>query len=532
MIKRIAASAVALSLVATGSVAANAADTAPVYMETVATGATLKVLATVGDKIGNYTLPAIPDGTGIYQDKTGLKLLMNHEYGATLATGARGNGSVSGGSTISSFSLDATNQTVLGASEFLKSVSWYNYQTKKFGKTPTAPQGAVMTDSYGTTNHNNALNRFCSASYAAAGLFSAKVGNKTYGYTGGVFLTGEEGNEESRGFAFNTKGEGVQLPRLGLAATETFVTVPTGNLVTAVLGNEDGAAVDSQLRMYVGKKTNKGLWYEKAGLNNGKQFVLKVENAADDNAFRSNYGKGKAASASFEELDWNVGGTTQNTWAKSVGTGFSRIEDGQFDPTNPSVYYFVTTESNKDAKATSLNPDDKSVTKRDGGALWKFTFTDVQNPLKGGSLEMLLDGSEAPYLNKPDNITVDGSGHILIQEDPGNNDQVSRLFAYDIATKKIAVIAKFKDEYFAATGKSKMTIDEESSGVIDVTKYFKKDASDTKSYYIYNAQVHTLTSTTRPDITDAAAKAELDKLFEGGQLYLLTVDDWSKVSFK
>lgn len=532
MIKRIAASAAVLSIVATGAVAANAADTAPVYMETVATGATLKVLATTGDKIGNYTLPAIPDGIGAYLDGSSLKLLLNHEYSAAGSTVTRGNGSVTGGATISSIDLNIADQKITGASEFLKSVTWYNYLTKKFGKTAVAPTGAVMTDAYGTTNHNNALNRFCSSSFAPAGSFSTKLAGKTIGYTGAVYLTGEEGNEESRGFAFNMKGEGVQLPRLGLAATETFVTVPTNNAVTAVFGNEDGAAADSQLRMYVGKKTTKGQWYDKAGLTNGKQFVLKVENATDDNAFRANYGKGKPAAATFQELDWNIGGTTQNAWSRALGTSFSRIEDGQFDPTNPNVYYFVTTESNKDAKATSLNPDDKSVTKRDGGALWKFTFTDVQNPLKGGKIEMLLDGSEAPYLNKPDNITVDAFGHILIQEDPGNNDQVSRLFAYDLATGKIAVVAKFKDEYFAATGKSKMTVDEESSGIIDVTKFFKKDASDKKAYYIYNAQVHTLTSTTRPEITDAAAKAELDKLLEGGQLYLLTVDDWSKVSFK
>ena len=532
MLKRIAACAATVALVGAGTMTATAAESTPVYMETVATGATLKVLATTGDKIGNYTLPAIPDGLGAYAEKGKLKLLMNHEYNAAGAVIPRANGTVAGGSTVSGFTLNTTTQSVESASEFLKAMTWYNYTTKKFGKKATAPVDAVATDAYGTINHTNTLNRFCSASYAPAGTFAAKVGNKTIGYTGGIYLTGEEGNEESRGFAINTSGQGVQLPRLGLALTETFVTVPTGNLTTAVLGNEDGSAVDSQLRLYVGKKTNKGTWYEKAGLNNGKQYLLNVENAKTDTDFRANYGKGKPATATFTELDWNVGGTVQNNWSRSLGTSFTRIEDGQFDPANPSDYYFLTTESNKDAKATSLNPDDKSVVKRDGGALWKFTFTDVKNPLKGGTLVMLLDGSEAPYLNKPDNLTVDERGHVIIQEDPGNNEQVSRVFAYDIASKKIAVIAKFKDEYFSPSGAKKMTIDEESSGIIDVSVYFKKDAADTKSYYLLDAQVHALTSIARPDVTDAAAKAELDKLLEGGQLYLLTIDDWSKVSFK
>jgi hypothetical protein len=36
----------------------------------------------------------------------------------------------------------------------------------------------------------------------------------------------------------------------------------------------------------------------------------------------------------------------------------------------------------------------------------------------------------------------------------------------------------------------------------------------------------------RPDITDEATKAELVKLVEAGQVYLLTIADWSKVTFK
>ena len=83
---------------------------------------------------------------------------------------------------------------------------------------------------------------------------------------------------------------------------------------------------------------------------------------------------------------------------------------------------------------------------------------------------MLLDGSEAPYLNKPDGIEADSAGNILIQEDPGNNDQLARVLAYNIESKKIAVIARFKNDYFGTTGAKKITIDEESSGIVEVTK--------------------------------------------------------------
>jgi len=533
MLKRIAAGAAALALVGAGALNANAADTAPVYMETVATGASLKVLATTGDKIGNYYLPGVPDGLGVVPTKTGIKILMNHELSPTGAVEnlKRAGGDASGGATISALNFNTTTQSVVSASEFLRSATFWDYAKNKQSKIAVAPDYAPEVDKYGVKLHTTALNRFCSSSYSPAGTFSAKVNGKTVGYTGGIYLTGEEGGDESRGFAVNTSGDLVQLPRLGLAPWETFNNVPTGNTTTALIGGEDGAAIDSQFWMYVGKKTNTGTWYQKAGLTNGKNYVLKVAEAATDTDFRKVHGKGKVVNASFAEVDWNVNGAIQNFQAKAVGTSFTRIEDGVFDPKNRNIFYFNTTESNKDAKATTLNPEDSTVKSRDGGALWKMTFIDVKNPLKGATIEMLLDGSEAPYLNKPDAIEADSAGNLLIQEDPGGNDQLARIIAYNIATKKMAVIARFKPEYFSPTGAKKITIDEESSGIVEVTKYLRK-SGDTKHYYLLDAQIHATAILSRPDITDAAVQKELEKLVEGGQLYLLTIDDWSKVTFK
>jgi len=534
MLKQITAGVAALAIVGAGAIASNAADTTPVYMETVATGATLKVLATAGDKIGNYYLPGVPDGLGVVPTSSGFKILMNHEVSpvGALENLKRAGGNVSGGATVSGLNFNTTTQSVTSAAEFLKSATFFNYSSNKYTKYATAPDYAAIADAYGVKNHTNALNRFCSSSYSPAGTFSAKVNGKTVGYSGGIYLTGEEGSNESRGFAINTSGDLVQLPRLGLASWETFNNVPTGNATTALLGGEDGTAIDSQLWMYVGKKTNVGTWYQKAGLTNGSNYVLKVADAPTDTDFRKVHGKGKVVEATFTSVDWKDNGEIQNFQAKSAGTGFTRIEDGVFDKKNPNIFYFNTTESNKDAKATSLNPDDSTVLKRDGGALWKLTFKDVKNPLKGATIEMLLDGSEAPYLNKPDAIEMDSAGNLLIQEDPGNNEQLARVVAYNLTTKKLAVIARFKSEYFSPTGAKKMTIDEESSGIVEVTKYMRKSSSDTKHYYLLDAQIHTTTVLARPDITDAEAKKELDKLAEGGQLYLLTIDDWSKVEFK
>ena len=97
----------------------------------------------------------------------------------------------------------------------------------------------------------------------------------------------------------------------------------------------------------------------------------------------------------------SINGRSQNFVANQVGIEFARIEDGHFDPMKPNDFYFVTTESNKDPKATSPNPSTPTIP-RDGGALWRLRFADVANPLKGATLTMLLDGTESPYLNKPE----------------------------------------------------------------------------------------------------------------------------------
>jgi secreted PhoX family phosphatase len=209
----------------------------------------------------------------------------------------------------------------------------------------------------------------------------------------------------------------------------------------------------------------------------------------------------------------------------------TRVEDGEWDPTNPNVFYFVTTESNKDSGATKPNPAEPTFS-RDGGALWRLTFTDGQKPELGAKLEMLLDGSEAPYLSKPDNLAVTENGIVMIQEDPGSNGHISRIVAFRPSDSKIAVVAEFNKEYFATGAAQFMTIDEESSGIIDATKLLAKPG-DKNTYFFFNAQVHTTgAALARPDLPSKSAprKAAIDKAtIEGGAYYLLTITDWNAV---
>jgi len=503
---------------------ANAADVIT-YMAPVAKGVTLDVIATAGDSLaGDYLLGGVPDGTGVLKSGNKLKIITNHEWSNTNAYAVARSSANFGtnGSYISEMQYDLSAKKVVAGKDFMQKMNWFNYSTGKWGSQPVAPAGAAATDSFGSPAHTSALNRFCSSTLAPAGVFYDKKTGA--GYKGAVYLTGEEGSDESRGFAVNETGEAIQIPRFGLAAWETFVPAQTNSKTTAIFGNEDGAATDSQLWMYVGSKQSSGTWYEKAGLTNGKNYVLATD-VANDNEFRSKYGKTGSAPISFKEIDWNQNGAAQNVAARASGMELSRVEDGHFDPKNPNDYYFVTTESNKDAKATAPNPATPTVT-RDGGALWRLRLTDVKDPLKGGTLTMLLDGSEDIYLSKPDNIVVDDKGNILIQEDPGNNAHVSRVVSYRISDGKLATIAQFKSEYFDSTSTTFITQDEESSGIIDVTEFYKSSKSDTAKYYMLVAQVHATVAKSRPDLAADKVNAGAN---EGGQWYVMKVSDWSDI---
>jgi len=526
----------AVALIATTSLPAFAAE-APAYVQAVANGASLKVLATAGDVIDGYQIAGIPDGTGAFKSGNSVKILMNHEigYSSTSASMARAGGDAYG-ATVTEFTMNPTTQKLTTAREFLTSALFYNYATKTYSSTPAAPAGATEKDSYGTPQHTKFLNRFCSASLAPAGRFSFVVPKtqKAYGIKDAVFLTGEEGGDESRGFAVNAAGQLAQIPGLGLASWETFVAAPTGTKTTALFGNEDGSATDSQLWLYQGSKTNTGTWFQRAGLANGKTYVMNIGGFKTEADFRAQVGKGKETSVSFAAVDATVNGVAQNKAAALVGTSLARVEDGAFDPNDARNYYFVTTESNGDKAATALDPNNKLVTKRDGGALWKLRLTDAKNPALGGKITMLLDGSEAPYMNKPDNIEVDGYGNILIQEDPGNNPQIERMFAYRIADGKIAIVSQFNDKMFSKTAAdaSFITEDEEQSGVVNVTSLLRKNKTDKNFYYVLNAQVHATGAAllkARPDITNADEQTVLARAIEAGQVYLLTIADWSAV---
>lgn len=529
---KVAAGVAALALVG-GVSTANSVLAKPEYILPATDAVEIKPLVYAGDVISGLTIRGIPDGMGAMRNSDGsINLLSVHEVPGYGAVGALAKAADAGkpvlGTSITQFKLSASGTRVIEAKNFVTKWNFYNYNTKEYQNTltGTAPVGT-------TVGMDNFISRFCSATLAPAGTFSFKDGGITLGYEGAVFLTGEEDAESGygRGFAFDMDGQAFQLPRVGLASWENLMPNLKPGKNTVVMANEDGSAIDSQLFMYVGTKTSSGTFADKAGLTNGDLHVLSVPNIANDNAFRAAYGKNKAVDVSFNKTVWDANLKTQALDHAAQGTEFARIEDGQWDPVNPNIFYFVTTESNKDPGATKENPELPGVS-RDGGGLWRLTFVDGQKPELGAKLELLLDGSEAPYLSKPDNMTITSDGVVLLQEDPGNNARVARIVAFRVSDGKLATVAQFNSDYFDKSGSKFMTIDEESSGIIDVTSLIAKPGDSSKHFY-FNAQVHTTGAYgARPDLTAKSPSGILNfnrKTLEGGAYYYLKISNWKEV---
>jgi hypothetical protein len=101
-----------------------------------------------------------------------------------------------------------------------------------------------------------------------------------------------------------------------------------------------------------------------------------------------------------------------------------------------------------------------------------------------------------------DNMTIDIDGNIILQEDPGNNARLARMWKYNPISGSLEAIMAFNQSQFTSGQSGFITQDEESSGVIDITDILNK--GDGSRYYLYDAQIH--------------ARVNDPALVEGGQL--------------
>ncbi len=491
-----------LGLIALAIPAVQAADPLP-YVIPSATGVTTKALLTVGDTrnlkpdgVTPYRLVGIPDGMGAYDNNNGtFTLLVNHELGATAgATRAH----LSPGAFVSKWIINKSTLAVQSGADLIQSVQLWN-----------SASAAYVT---GIT----AFSRFCSADLpAVTAFYNAATGKGTQNR---VFMNGEEGGT-LRAFAHVVTGPdaGVswELPLLGKVAFENALACPTAQDKTIVMGMDDasrvGGTTPSEVNIYIGTKTATGTDIEKAGLTNGQLYGLKVTGkTAEDLATTAPYGLGaaKGATVAFTlaayttNLLTDTNGAALQAEATSLGvTAFSRVEDGAWDPANPKDFWFVTTDQFDQVKAGTGAQVGRS-------RLWRVRFNDLATPETGGSIAMMLDGTEAGQMY--DNMTIDAQGRILLQEDVGGNDHSSKIWAYNIATGALVRVAQHDPARFGDLVGATVTAptapfskDEESSGIIDVSAILGT------GMYLANVQAHYA-------IGDA-------ELVEGGQIVALYV---------
>jgi 2',3'-cyclic-nucleotide 2'-phosphodiesterase (5'-nucleotidase family) len=413
-----------------------------------------------------YRFNGIPDGIGVMDNGDGtLRVLVAHEIRETLGD-SRAHGSK--GAYVSDLIIEKATLAVISGKDFLQSANDL-YLASADG----------TSWSNGTTT---AFSRFCSADLADATAFR----NDTNGYDGRIFLTGEEAGAEGRAFAHiltgTDAGKVYEVPSLGNLSFENVVANPLAQNKTVVVSLDD-TSTNGQVYVYVGNKATTGNAIEQAGLAGGTTYGIRVNSAGTTNtevgslASPNDTGLGLTNGTGTFELV-NLGdvkaktGATLNSESIAAGvTNWLRPEDGAWSK-DGKTFYFVTT-----ATSTSAS------------RLWALDFTNPANPEAGGTVKLLLNGSEGQVML--DNMTVADDGSILLQEDPGNNARLAKIWRYNPATDTLVELAQHNPALFS--GANPITLDEESSGIVDISSFLTGISGyDTSkfSYFLIADQIH------------------------------------------
>lgn len=529
--KKIAALAVAAALGSFGMSAVaetiqGPTSSATPYYVNVPASVDIISLMTVGDSVNDkpdgttpYRMVGLPDGLGAFDNHDGtITVLMNHEIGNTAGV-IRQHGAK--GAFVSQWVVRKSDLKVLHGGDLIKQQILWDRSTSTF-----APG-------------ISAISRLCSADLPAASAFyNSKTGK---GYTGRIFMNGEETGNEGRAFAHIVTGPGAgtsyELPSLGRLSYENALASPFEQDKTVVISTDD--STPGQVYVYIGEKQSTGSEIEKAGLHGGTLYGIKVNGfAVEDNAAAATRTAGIPSGTRFGlqslgDARTMTGAQLQSASVTAGVTEFLRPEDGAWDTRNPNVFYFVTTDrfdQTKDAGNTGT-----TIAR---SRLHKLTFDDIRDPTLGGKIDLLIDGTGPGQMF--DNITVDRDGNLILMEDPGNQQHAAKIWKYYPRTNQLVMVAQADPARFggrngatAIPPTAPFTLDEESSGIIEVTSLFSgrgdddrgrdrdhdgdDDRDDAKTpwkkagyrYYLGVAQAHYA----NPDV----------ELVEGGQLFLMGV---------
>lgn len=437
------------------------------YLVRAVPGVVTKSILTAGDSAGGYRLAGIPDGLGAFDNGDGtFTLLVNHEIPAASGV-VRAHGAT--GAFVSKWIVSSDDLSVLGGEDLIRNVHAWHTATSTW-----------------VPNQPVAFARFCSASLGDPGSFYNPATGR--GYDGRIFVNGEENGVEGRAFAHLMNGDTYELPALGKLAFENAVPHPAAGDATVVVGLDDGPG--GQVYMYRGTKLGPGAAtpIDAAGLGNGTLYGIKVDGLTTETNGSTLSPDTPFTVASFGDVRSWTGAQLDAASVSAGVTTFQRPEDGTWDPIHPNDFYFVTT--------ASFSGNSR---------LWRLRFRDAASPVLGGTITMLLRGDEGQRML--DNIAIDRRGRLILQEDPGGQSHIAKVWAYDTATGAFAVVAQHDPQRFLPGAADFLTFDEESSGVVDAASILGE------GWYILGVQAHYPTTA---------------ELYEGGQLLALHVPPGKK----
>ena len=468
---------------------------------------TLDLVPLTGSPAVPFEICGILDGLGAYDNGDGtVTVLANHEinttFGAIRRHGARG-------TFVTELIVDKQTLAVVSAQDLIHTFV-----------------DVAGVDRNVANNNPLTLGRFCSSDLPEASAFFNSTSG--LGSTARIYLTGEEGTSTGYGVAIVAtgaeKGRGYVLPKFNVATAgvggtaiggwENLVASPFAQDLTVVASTNDGGTgtMNNTVNVYIGQKQSTGNEVERAGLMNGTNYFVSVVGNPTEIVNSTTRATSITSGTRFDLVAFT---------ATSTGTVFSRPEDGAWDPTNPRDFYFVTTDRLDTTTNSGLNQTTgaSGAAQRGMSRLWRMRFDDITNPLSGGVIDLLIDGSKNNQkVNMLDNMAVGGDGMVYLTEDPGNSTYLGKSWAYDPATDSLVQLAKFDSARWgelAVNGGTPgafapHTNDKEISGVIDVTSMFPH-AADERVLLI--------------DVQDHSSNAGVANAntVEGGQLLLFRV---------